>query len=452
MMKKIRMVMLFAVMTVLAACSATTKKQEPVTPETALQSYLHNGDKTFKWELKEKYRQNGLTAYDILLTSQSWRDTVWTHQLTIYVPDKVEYDGALLFITGKRIKNGLPEWREKNNKLAKLLVPVAKQNKALVAVLWQTPNQPLYNGLVEDQLISYTFHQFMNDKDYTWPLLFPMVKSAVRAMDVVQKFSKDKLKREISRFTVSGASKRGWTTWLTGANDERVEAIAPMVIDVLNMPVSLQYQLDVWHDYSPQIEDYAKLGILATTETPDGKELMKMVDPYSYREKLTMPKLLFMGTNDEYWPVDAVKNYIYDIPGKNYINYTPNAGHDLGGFGEAVNALNAFYGRTLQKKPYRDFNCDVTADSSSVTVKIKANPDELLNVYCWSADSDDRDFRDEEWSKVVVKNENGEATYKIDLPEKGFKAFYIDLEFPNDTGKSYTKSSRMYVVNEHKIL
>jgi PhoPQ-activated pathogenicity-related protein len=44
-----------------------------------------------------------------------------------------------------------------------------------------------------------------------------------------------------------------------------------------------------------------------------------MVDPYSYRSSLTMPKMLFMGTNDEYWPVDAIKNYIDSIPGENYI-------------------------------------------------------------------------------------------------------------------------------------
>ena len=43
-----------------------------------------------------------------------------------------------------------------------------------------------------------------------------------------------------------------------------------------------------------------------------------------------MPKMIFMGTNDPYWPVDAVKNYIDSIPGDNHICYTPNAGHDLG--------------------------------------------------------------------------------------------------------------------------
>jgi PhoPQ-activated pathogenicity-related protein len=82
---------------------------------------------------------------------------------------------------------------------------------------------------------------------------------------------------------VTGASKRGWTTWLTGASDKRVEAIAPMVIDVLNMPVSLDYQIKSWGDYSIQIEDYVKLGIPQSTGSADGQAITAMIDPYSYR-------------------------------------------------------------------------------------------------------------------------------------------------------------------------
>jgi len=431
----------------------TNDKPGPITPETALQRYLDNSDSSFEWEIKDKYPIEDITGYDILLTSQNWRGNVWKHQLTVLVPNDIMYDGALLFITGGSIKGGVPNWTPRGADKATNFAQVAKKNKSVIAILRQIPNQPLYNGLVEDQLISFTLHNFKKDKDYTWPLLFPMVKSAVSAMDAIQAFTKENLKKEISRFTVAGASKRGWTTWLTGASDSRVEAICPMVIDVLNMPVSLDYQLEVWKEYSIQIEDYTKLEIPQSVHSEEGEAITKMVDPYSYRKKLTMPKMIFIGTNDEYWPVDAVKNYINDIPGENFIHYVPNAGHDLGGGAQALKALSAFWERTLEKKPYPECSYDIATNSSSVSIWVKSSPDELINAYIWSADSKDRDFRDEKWkSEKLATHKNEIVSYNIKFPEKGFKAFYIDLEYSDPNGGKYTKSTRMYVVDSEKVL
>lgn len=225
------------------------------------------------------------------------------------------------FLTGARI----------DDNLFKSLGTIATKNNGIVALLKQTPNQPLYGDLTEDEIISYTIHKFKEDGDgILWPLLFPYGKGCpAKAMDAVQEFSKKELHHDINRFVVSGASKRGWTTWLTGASDPRVVAIAPMVIDMLNMPVNLDYQLKMYKGYSIQIEDYVKLGIPQSVHSDKGNAATTMIDPYSYRKKLTMPKMLFMGTNDEYWTVDAIKNYIDSIPGQNHIHYVPNAGHDL---------------------------------------------------------------------------------------------------------------------------
>ena len=432
----------------------TTATASAVTPETALISYINNNDSHYKWELKNTYNIGESTAYDLLLTSQKWREFVWTHQLTLLVPKEVVHDGALLLITGGRVKDGLPNWSsEKNDKNAQNFVHLAEKNNAIVAIVRQVPNQPLYDGLTEDELISLTLHNYKNDKDQTWPLLFPMVKSAVRAMDAVQEFSHEKLNREISRFTVTGASKRGWTTWLTGASDKRVETIAPMVIDVLNMPVSLDYHITAWNEYSPQINDYIKLEIPQTVRSPEGNAITQMVDPYSYKDKLTMPKLIFIGTNDEYWPVDAIKNYIDDIPGENYIHYVPNAGHNLGDGDQALRALSAFWGISLNKRPQPALAYDIKSDTESATLTVTSGAEELINAYLWSADSEDRDFRDEEWSPINLKIDKGQPIfYQVKFPEKGFKAFYIDLEYADPNGGKYTKSTRMYVSDDDEIL
>ena len=114
-----------------------------VTPETALAAYLDNGDDTYQWELKESYSVGNVKAYSLLLTSQQWHEYVWTHQLTILVPEENKYDGALLFITGGSNKKGLPNWNGPDDKFNAALAAVAAKNRAIVAVLRQTPNQPL---------------------------------------------------------------------------------------------------------------------------------------------------------------------------------------------------------------------------------------------------------------------------------------------------------------------
>lgn len=446
-MKKRVLVLLTGVLFLSGILNAQT------TPQTALKDYLNNGDNTFKWELKDSYDIGDVKAYAVLLTSQKWREHTWTHQLTILVPKENKYDGALLFITGGSVKDGQPNWNGRDDKFNKSISAIAQQNKAIVAVLRQTPNQPLYDDLTEDALISFTLHNFKKDGDYTWPLLFPMTKSAVKAMTAVQEFAKQQLNHPVNRFVVSGASKRGWTTWLTGANDSRVQAIAPMVIDVLNMPISLDYQIKALGGYSVQIEDYVKLGIPQGAKTESGMAVSTMVDPYSYRATLTMPKLIFMGTNDEYWVVDNVKNYLNDIPGKNLLHYVPNAGHNLGDGKQAFEALGAFFGTTLTNSPYPACQWTTSVSRKGVKLNIKATKDELTDVIVWHADSPDTDFRNDKWTSADLKLSN-KSKLKITeaLPASGYKAFYVDLKYKAVNGGTYTVSTRVFMTDTKQVL
>lgn len=426
---------------------------EAVTPENALQSYLNNGDQSFKWEIQDKLQAEDVTLYRLIFTSQTWRDIEWKHELTVIVPQELKYKDALLFITGGSVKNGEPNLHKWDKDEIVSFGQIAKINKAIVAIVWQIPNQPLFGDLTEDALISFTLHNFQSDNDYTWPMLFPMTKSAVKAMDAVQLFAKDELKTKVKQFVVSGASKRGWTTWLTGANDKRVKAIGPMVIDVLNMPVNVDYHKVAWGDYSVQIEDYVNLGIAQQVNTPEGIELVKMIDPYSYRKSLTMPKMIFIGTNDEYWPVDAVKNYIDSIPGENYICYVPDAGHDLGDKKKALATLSAFFGNSITKGKYPVCESSVSEKNGKITLTVTTTPELLEDAVLWIANSEDRDFRDEKWTgKSLDKKNQKEFKIEMNYPASGFKAFYIDLKYKAPFGGSFTQSTRMYVSDNTNLL
>lgn len=429
---------------------------ERVAPENALYHYLAAADDSYSWELKEIIKEGPVVAYDVLLTSQTWHDHVWKHQLTVIVPKKVKHKTALLFIDGGSINDeGEPNWRDpRKNDVALVLASIAMENKAIVAVVKQVPMQPLYGGKREDALISMTLHNYQQDNDATWPLLFPMTKSAIRAMDAIQELAAKQLHKEVESFVISGASKRGWTTWLTGASkDSRVKAIAPIVIDVLNMPANLNYQLEAYSEYSKEIEDYTDLGIPQAMDSEKGRNLVKMIDPYSYRSELTMPKMIFIGTNDPYWVVDGVKHYLDSIPGRNFLHYVPNAGHDLAGGKQAFKALGAFFGFTAMEKPYPDTQWEATVDGQQVSLDINITPKRLKRVKLWRANSTDRDFRDESWTSIdLTLPKTASMSTAIPLPTDGYQAFYVDLIYKGPTGKEYSQSTRIFVTSPKGIL
>lgn len=428
-------------------------QQQQITPANALQHYLQNGDKTFSWVVKDSFMVKDVKAYSLLLVSQQWREFTWKHQLTVFIPAEIKYSGALLFITGGSLKDGEPKWNGEKDGLFQGIGKMAAERNAVTAVLRQTPNQPLFDNLTEDALISFTLHNFKKDNDYTWPLLFPMVKSAVRAMDAVQEFTKQQATPKIEKFVVAGASKRGWTTWLTGANDNRVAGIAPMVIDILNMPVSLDYQIKSWNEYSIQIEDYVKLGIPQGARTPSGQAINTMVDPYSYRKTLTMPKMLFMGTNDEYWVVDNVKNYINDIPGKYLLNYVPNEGHKMGDGQQVFNGLSSFFGMTISGGNYPQCTYSTTTGKAGVNLTATASADRLQDVIVWTATSDDLDFRNDKWSsKSLGIMQQSKVKVQQPFPTKGYGAFYVDFKYRDANGGSYTVSTRVFLTDTKKVL
>ena len=62
-----------------------------------------------------------------------------------------------------------------------------------------------------------------------------------------------------------------------------------MVIVMLNIGTQGPNQLEVWGKYSEQIDDYVNRGLMERAQTPEGSQLWKMVDPYTYRDRLRSP-------------------------------------------------------------------------------------------------------------------------------------------------------------------
>jgi PhoPQ-activated pathogenicity-related protein len=412
-----------------------------------LAEYVKKPEPKFAWKLKDKKAIPDGTVYDLELTSQVWHDIPWTHQLQVYQPKEVDPQATMLvYVTGGKASPA--------TLLYGLLL--ATKVKAPVAILYDIPNQPLLGDKKEDALIAETFCRYLDDKDDTWPLLFPMVKSVVKTMDALEAFAKDEWKQGIKGFLITGASKRGWTTWLTAAVDPRVVAIAPMVIDTLNMQVQMKHQLEAFGKYSDQIKDYTERGLVPLPKGPEAKHLWEMVDPYFYRDKIKVAKLLVFGNNDPYWTTDALNLYWDELKGDKYIVYVPNAGHDLKQAGmplleersRAVNALTAFARYQMTGKPMPKLTWKNDDDGDKLRLVMTADP-APKSARVWTATTPTRDFRKAKWTDQEVKLAKDKITGEATAPKAGCLAFYLDLEYEVD-GISYHLCSQLRLVGTPK--
>ncbi len=427
------------------------------TPQTALRDYLALPDASYAWTVVDSTQVADVKAYKLRLVSQTWRGFPWIHELFVMIPLRVRHSEALLHITGGSADpaSGEPNSPSWDDEAVQALGLVAHNCQAVTAVLRQVPRQPLYGNLREDELMSYTFHQFQETGDFTWPLIFPMTKSAIRAMDAISELTASrKVRKAVEKFVINGISKRGWTTWMTAASeDERVVAIAPMVIDILNMPVNVPYQLHMYGSYSREIQDYVNLGLADLVNSTKGKGLVRMVDPYSYRSSFDLPKIITFGTNDQYWTVDAVRNYIDSIPGPSLLNYVPNTNHSLGDKKAAISSVEAFFLQTLRGGKYPTVDSRASLSGQQIDLQINFSRGKLLKAEVWEACSDNRDFRDRTFQPVFTTKPKGKKfSLPVSLPSDGNKAFFAMLTFRHPLSKrSYTLCSRMYTADSREL-
>ncbi|MBW3599419.1 MAG: DUF1080 domain-containing protein, partial [Planctomycetes bacterium] len=415
-----------------------------------LSQYVAKEDASYRWT-EHRQGQVGATAYvELRLVSQTWRGVPWKHQLFLLKPSTVADDAhhGLLFIGGGRWRPELddPDHEQRLPSEAPLLAAVAEQLRSPVAILLQVPHQPILGGRYEDDAIAHTFEQFLRTGEQDWPLLLPMVKSAVRAMDAAEEYAKEKWSLDVKSFTVTGASKRGWTTWLTGAVDRRATAIAPMVIDMLNMGPQMKHQVASFGAYSQEIEDYTQRGLQKHLASEDGQALVRIVDPYAYRRILTQPKLLLLGTNDRYWPLDAANLYWDGLEGEKHVLYIPNNGHGLRDYPRIIGALTALHrqaagGEALPKLTWK-------FENSKNRLRLHVACDEKpKSVQIWLATSPTRDFRDSQWTSRPAQA-NGEGyMHDLPLPETGYAAMFGEAVFDNGDAPSLHLSTNVRIVN-----
>jgi PhoPQ-activated pathogenicity-related protein len=424
-----------------------TAAREPLTGPLA--DYVAAKDDSYGWFKRSEGTVLSCKYAELILTSQTWRGIPWNHQLFIIKPAQVDPAAkhAVMMIAGGNWSDKLadPATPLKLPGEAQLFALLAESLKVPVAILLHVPQQPMFDGKREDQIIAYTFREFLKTGDTTWPLLAPMAKSAVRAMDASQEAMKKEWNLDIASFTITGASKRGWTTWLAGAVDDRAVAIAPMVIDMLNMSPHMKLQKDSFSGQSSeQIDDYR--GLDEHIDSPRGALLRKIVDPWEYRDRLTQPKLIMLGTNDRYWPLDACNLYWNDLQGEKHLIYVPNNGHGLNDRARLVAGLNALNRSVLTGHPLPKLRWKYTGDDGGVELTVTSDV-RPSRVRIWSSKAATRDFRDSQWTSIDAATADDAFIHKQPAPSEGCSALLGEAVFHEGTDNQFWLSTNVQVLS-----
>lgn len=449
-----RLITLSATWIIVSLVATLHAQESPRIKRTALDEYIARPDPSYSWKLVNTTRGDGVTTFIVDLHSQTWRvqpdvdRPLWQHWVTIVKPDTVKYDTAFLNIGGGRNGGAPPAQASARS------VQYAKSSQSVVIDLGMIPNQPLiFNNdgkpRVEDDLIAYCWIKYMDTGDVNWLVRLPMVKSVVRAMDAATELLAGEPggKTMIKKFVVMGGSKRGWTTWLTGAVDPRVSAIVPAVIDVVNVQPSMQNHYSAYGYWAAALKDYNEHKIHERAETPRYQEILQIVDPYTYRDRLTMPKFIVNAAGDQYFTPDSSKFYFDDLKGVKYLRYVPNANHSLSG-SDAGDSVLMFYEAILKGTALPKFSWKLQSDGS-LRVETKDKP---MAVNLWQANNPKaRDFRLESIGKAYqssVLTDEGGGVYvaKVPKPPQGWTAFFVEMVYNSGGSAPFKFTTQVQIV------
>ena len=422
----------------LQACQNQTSEKGETLPVSALKTYVNESSTDFSFEIKDTISHPKAKVFHIKMNSGRWlsekevNNPLWWHWVDIVVPETKDTETALMFIGGGSLYDNQVF-------LDSTTIAQAINTKSIIAHISNVPFQPLsFKGTdsiqrYEDNIIAYGWDKFLKggakEEDVEWLAHYPMTRAVVRAMDVVEEVSQN-VGASVSSFFVSGASKRGWTTWTTAAVDDRVMGIAPLVIDMLNINPSFDHHYKVYGDWSPAVQDYTNNAIMDWMGSQEFNRMMDFIEPYQFKALFTMPKLIVNGTIDEFFVTDSWKYYWDDLPEKKYLQYVPNGNHGLAGRYSTQNIFS-FYDTLIHQKQLPEMEWRIEEDQ--IVVEVKSNMP--YEIALWQANNPmTRDFRiwavGKSWQKKTLPiNPAGQYAIKIPIQEKGFTASLVEVIF-----------------------
>lgn len=400
-----------------------------------------------RYEAIERVRLDGAEKRSYRLYSQAWPETggaeppQWSHRVDLYVPDAARPKSALLAINnGTNRGNGSDPVRPPGDFSEELALETALATQTIVVSVSDVPNQyltlPGEAPKKEDALVAATWRRFLDDPsaaNATLPLHVPMAESAVKAMDLAQ--------RELSAyrlrsFVVTGASKRAWTAWLTAIGDPRVSGIVSYVIDMRIAPLIGHINRTYGGGWPIALQPYYQEGVTRRYTEPEFAELMEIEDPYAYlsgrhRARLGIPKYLVNASGDDFFPADAQRLYVDDLPGATALRMAPNSDH--GGIRRHIReTLIPALQRWNRHRALPRVQARLSAREGGLSLTARAS-ERPVSAKLWLAENpDSRDFRyacGVRYREQPLSPRRNAVEAALARPARGWAAAFVEFSF-----------------------
>ena len=407
---------------------------------SALHEYASAKDGVFDVQVLGRECGEGAEVITCRVQSLKWQGVVWQHLLQIIRPGVERHPGkAVLLIAGGSEPSEMLGVRRRQ--CGGWIAQYANKLGMTVAVLKHVPNQPLFGDLREDALVIGSFQKFIagGGEDISLPLLMPMTKACMRGMDAVDQICTQLYGETKNQFIVSGVSKRGWTAYLAAAADPRVVGIVPASIDFLNLQPQMHQQLATFGKYSDMIQFYIDCGVLQQQPRAACAKLWSMIDPYTYRGLLGIPKLLVLGTNDPLWTTDAANLYAPGLEGQTLLHYVPNGKHRLGY--SAMSSMVSFAQLVFSSRELPGMQWTLEGDKLGLIFSHR-----VKQLKLFTAKSEARDLREARWTSQTMPCADGwHAVVNLPSVRFGYRGAFVQALFQPERAHQMCISSRMFI-------
>ncbi|MGS0641172.1 PhoPQ-activated pathogenicity-related family protein [Xanthomonas oryzae] len=406
----------------------------------------------------------GVERRDYLLTSQDWSPeglvtpARWQHDVAIYVPKEALPTRAVLISTnGTRHPLDGNTAQPSSDLTPEALAALAQRTRTVVIALSDIPNQALnYQGdanpLREDDSVAYTWSLFMKapQQRKTMPLHVPMAAAIARAMSLAER---ELAPLQIHRFILAGLSKRGWASWHATIADQRVEAVVPFVIDILNMPAVLEHISRSYGGNWPiAFNAYVKQGITSQLQTPAFAQLVQLQDPLRYldtpyRKRLAVPKYIVNASGDDFFLPDNTQFFYNALPGMKALRVLPNSAHNIRA--SIVDTLVPFITRMQQQRPLPQVS-DTLHPGKVPQIRFRSS-EPPTHLQLWSATNPQaRDFRYAcgiRYSATPIAHANGgTVSVQVQVPDDGWSAYFVEATYAD----GFVSTSQTYVLGKQR--